>query len=549
MKTFNDNSDIALTNEMNSLLSSIRLKKKFNPEVYLKYKKFAVSSYLKKHNIDSVVIGISGGIDSAVALGILKSIKDDGGIKNIYAVSMPAFKSKGAVSNQDEAWTKYRAVVNHFDILRRMVDLSDTLTVLGEDVRESLNSDGTPWSNGQLVPNLRTAASYYITSLLSDKDQKAVVIGTINRSEGSYLGYMGKAGDALVDIQLISDLYKSEVYQLAKYFNIPDTIISAIPNGDMHDNRSDEQVFGATYDFVELYLSYLQDRDIINSLDKESLDKFNLLGSRLESVHNHNAHKYISSSPAIHLDLYDTRIEGGWKNNSTYNMDNPLDPNRLINFIPVSNDQIDDLYEFSDYKDDLSFEESKILLSFVDDIKWAEADKNGKVSNSLLADEICSYRATVYSKSLSTFFDKKVKNMSNWEEFVIRDDELYRYVGVSNSFRYIRYKVGGKLVPHYDGAYSFSNKKKTIFSMVIYLERADLGGDTVFLNETRENHNFEDWTDYCGNYNSDEYHDDESHRDPTSIMIFDHKTLHASSPVLYGRKTIIRTDLVYEKVC
>ena len=128
---------------------------------------------------------------------------------------------------------------------------------------------------------------------------------------------MGKASDGMVDIQLISDIHKSEVYAVARELNIPESLINVTPSGDMYDNRTDETVFGASYDFVELYLNYLnmdenQKKELITSLDKESKDQFDFYAKNLENLHKYNLHKYIAKSPAIHLDLYDSSVKGGW---------------------------------------------------------------------------------------------------------------------------------------------------------------------------------------------------------------------------------------------
>jgi NAD+ synthase (glutamine-hydrolysing) len=146
----------------------------------------------------------------------------------------------------------------------------------------------------------------------------AIVVGTTNRDEGAYIGFFGKASDGMVDVQVISDIHKSEVYRMAKLLDIPASIHQAIPSGDMYDGRVDEEVFGATYDFVELYQHYL----CLNSpetkhhfkaaLSEEAASQFELLSSRIESMHNYNRHKYLGKNPSVHLDIYERFVPGGW---------------------------------------------------------------------------------------------------------------------------------------------------------------------------------------------------------------------------------------------
>lgn len=87
----------------------------------------------------------------------------------------------------------------------------------------------------------------------------------------------------------------------------------------MYDNRTDEIVFGASYDFVELYLNYLnmteeEKNKMICNLNEESKKQFYFYANNLENLHRYNLHKYIAKSPAVHLDLYDSSVKGGWDN-------------------------------------------------------------------------------------------------------------------------------------------------------------------------------------------------------------------------------------------
>lgn len=540
MKVFNNQKNKSLTTQLKKELIKYRKEKSFDPKEYLFYKVTALNHYLIKHNIDSVVIGISGGIDSAVSLGILKKAKKFKQLKHICAICEPALNNSGAVSNQNSATKKGILVIKHFKENPKVIDLSQILKA-GINSTKSLNLEQSNWANGQLVPNLRTSLNYYITSLFSENKNRAIVIGTINRDEGSYLGFMGKAGDSLVDIQLISDLHKSEVYKLAKYLKIPKEIIKAIPSGDMFDNRSDEEVFGATYDFVELYMKYLKnnpfEKELFkNKLNLSSLTQFNELSKKLEKLHNHNKHKYISSSSAIHFDLFDTWIEGGWKNNSTYNKDLELNPNNIVNFQKIDESILNNFKESS--KLVLTKKEIKLLLSQIK--YWQPAGVDG-YSNKTLNNEIGSYRATIFSKKFANALNKRIKA----KKLLIHDNKVYRYQGLSSSFRLVKYEKNGKLVPHYDFPYIFSENKKTLFSVVIYLQKPKKGGETRFIKETRKNHDFKDWIDAK---EQDLIIESIPKVSEGEALIFPHQKLHDSSIILDGQKIIIRTDLIYEQV-
>ena len=74
-----------------------------------------------------------------------------------------------------------------------------------------------------------------------------------------YLAYFCKAGDGVVDVQLIADLHKSEVFKCAEYLGVPMRIVNAKPSADLWEDQEDEKELGFTYDFIEFYTgSYLK---------------------------------------------------------------------------------------------------------------------------------------------------------------------------------------------------------------------------------------------------------------------------------------------------
>jgi len=84
----------------------------------------------------------------------------------------------------------------------------------------------------------------------------------------------------------------------------------------MHDGRVDEEVFGAPYDFVELWLSHRcmasRGADSIWGWSKEATDQYLTLADNLEALHQYNAHKYSVGSPAVHLNVLESAVPGGW---------------------------------------------------------------------------------------------------------------------------------------------------------------------------------------------------------------------------------------------
>ena len=320
MKVYNEQSDKSLNEQLINALKAIRANRNFNAKEYIEQKSNLINQYMNKYGLKACVVAISGGIDSAIVLGIIKraSEKAYSPIKKIVPMLLPVMKSTG-VTNQNEATKRGKELCEKLKLKPYIIELSKINTEIRNALEPEIGIKGEDWAIGQLAPYSRTPILYYTTSLLNQAGFGAIICGTTNKDEGAYLGYVGKASDGMVDVQIISDIHKSEVYQVARELEIPKSIIEVTPSGDMYDNRTDETVFGAPYDFVELYLNYLNMEDsekekLINSLDNESKEQFNFYAKNLENLHRYNLHKYIAKSPAIHLDLYESCVKGGWDN-------------------------------------------------------------------------------------------------------------------------------------------------------------------------------------------------------------------------------------------
>lgn len=319
MKVYNANSDKPMTNQLHELIDKMRLEKNFNAKDYVEKKAKIINEYMSKFNLKSCVVAVSGGIDSAVVLGIINYAfkQENTPIKKVIPLLLPITKSTG-VTNQEDATIRGKELCDKLGLKPFVIDLSKINSVIREDLESVIGITGDDWAIGQLGPYSRTPILYYTTSLLCQEGFNAIICGTTNKDEGTYLGYIGKASDGMVDVQIISDIHKSEVYKVGEYLDIPKSIMEVTPSGDMYDNRSDETVFGAPYDFVELYLNYLNYDDnkkekLLNSLDKDSREQFDFYANNLENLHRYNLHKYMGCSPAIHFDLWDSSVKNGWE--------------------------------------------------------------------------------------------------------------------------------------------------------------------------------------------------------------------------------------------
>lgn len=318
MKVYNDIVELK-SKELSSFLNNYRNNRRFDVSFYLDQKIEKLRKYYTESNLDSAVVAISGGIDSAITLAIMVEFKKRYPelLKNILAITLPATENSGVV-NQNELLEKVSDLSINLNIDIKKFDLSRIADITNKETEKLFNVNIEDWAKGQYIPYLRTSYLYYLTSIMSQEGNRSIIIGTINADEGQYLGYIGKASDAMVDIQLISDIHKREVYMIGEYFNLPTSIMNATPTGDMFDHRVDEEVFGTSYDAVELYYAYLKldekEQDFfINSLSQSAKLNFEKIQFNLENLHKYNFHKYLGCSPAIHFDVFDMKIQGGWK--------------------------------------------------------------------------------------------------------------------------------------------------------------------------------------------------------------------------------------------
>jgi NAD+ synthetase len=295
---------------LSELLARLRTARGFDVAHALSAKLDRINRYFSDCGLDAAVVGVSGGIDSAVALALLSAARAVPGspLRRVVGVLAPV-GGRGA-TGQDRALRLGAVAISAAGAEAWRCDLTEAQS--GYVAAFAEHSESTAWAEGQLLSVVRTPAFYYAAALLQAQGHRSLVVGTTNRDEGAWLGFFGKASDGMVDLQPISDLHKSEVIALARLLGVPDEIIAATPRGDVYDGREDEEMIGAPYWFVELFL-LLRSQEAspvgLTDTDQAIYDRFS---AALWKLHHHNAHKYQVGSPAIHLDVYPRAVPGGW---------------------------------------------------------------------------------------------------------------------------------------------------------------------------------------------------------------------------------------------
>jgi NAD+ synthase len=225
------------------------------------------------------VLGLSGGIDSAVVAGLAaRGVGPD----KVLGVMMPS------ASNPDDE-EDARLVAETFGFPTLMVDLTETTSTLlaampsPEAVQEATGAPkpadpgAQQIAHANLKPRLRMTTVYYVANLCH-----GVVLGTGNKTE-SMIGYFTKYGDGGVDLKPISQLYKREVREVARAIGVPQKIIDRPPSAGLWAGQTDEQEMGLTYDQLDTTLA------AIERGDTEGIDPATL--ERVQQMIRSSAHK------------------------------------------------------------------------------------------------------------------------------------------------------------------------------------------------------------------------------------------------------------------
>jgi len=205
-----------------------------------------LKTYCDNSNLNGFVIGVSGGIDSAVTSTLCSETG-----KDVRVLNMPIYQAPDqlTLSSQHIRWLEKR----YSQVKGITVDLSPVFRSMEKAFPENIQ-DALTMANTRA--RLRMLTLYAVAS-----HYKLLVAGTGNKIEDFGVGFFTKYGDGGVDISPIADLMKSEVYAIGKQLGIDNAIINAIPtDGLWADNRSDESQIGATY--VELEWAMTQDDKI-----------------------------------------------------------------------------------------------------------------------------------------------------------------------------------------------------------------------------------------------------------------------------------------------
>jgi len=229
--------------------------------------------YALSSNSEGFVIGISGGIDSAVT----STLAARTGLP-LICIEMPIKQNKNQVERglRHIQWLKKKFTNVKSTELELTSIFNQFSTILTSKKKSEI-------ALVNMKARLRMTALYYFA-----QTNNSLVLGTGNKVEDFGIGFFTKYGDGGVDISPIADLLKSEVYALGKELNVNNDILIAPPtDGLWEHNKTDEDQIGATYSELEWAMKFKGDKNTLLDRKKEALAIY----TRLNQINQHKMTK------------------------------------------------------------------------------------------------------------------------------------------------------------------------------------------------------------------------------------------------------------------
>ena len=248
---------------------------RFNAEPVNEFIVSWLKDYALNANVKGFVVGISGGIDSAVTSTLCAQT----GLPTL-CVEMPIHQAESHVTRARE---HIQFLKDKFtNVSGALADLTPVFETFQQQVTITDNQHLQDLTLANTRARLRMTTLYYFAGINS-----ALVAGTGNKVEDFGVGFFTKYGDGGVDVSPIADLMKSEVRELARYLQVPSSIVQAKPtDGLFGDDRSDEDQLGASYDELEWAMLQLEQGSTAAQFEGRQREVFEIY-KRLNTINQH----------------------------------------------------------------------------------------------------------------------------------------------------------------------------------------------------------------------------------------------------------------------
>jgi NAD+ synthase len=238
-----------------------------------------LKDYAVKAKANGFVIGISGGIDSAVTSALCAKT----GLP-VLCIEMPIHQASNHITRAQEHITQLQ--IKFKNVQATHINLTPVFELFKTEVTLNGNQATVDTALANTRARLRMTTLYYYAGL-----QGLLVAGTGNKVEDFGVGFYTKYGDGGVDLSPIADVLKSEVYAIGEFLDIPKAILTAAPSdGLFGDDRSDEEQIGASYPELEWAMQMNEKGKKANEFVGRQHEVFKIY----ERLNTLNKHKMIS---------------------------------------------------------------------------------------------------------------------------------------------------------------------------------------------------------------------------------------------------------------
>ena len=222
-----------------------------------------IKSFFQKQGKEQAVIGLSGGIDSAVVLALLCEALSP---QRVTAILMPNTKTTKKTSTSDAENLAKKLNCNYF-----LMPIDNIINSFSE----------LPWEQ-KSISKANTCARIRANLLYNYANSfDSLVVGTGNKTE-YYLGYFTKFGDGAADFFPIINLLKTEVRELAKELGLPSCFLEKAPSAELWENQEDEKELGLTYETIDSLLPLILEGKETPASQKDAVEKIKELIKKSE---------------------------------------------------------------------------------------------------------------------------------------------------------------------------------------------------------------------------------------------------------------------------
>ncbi len=229
-----------------------------------------LDSYIEKSGAKGFIVGISGGVDSALTSTLCAKTG-----KKTLIMTMPIRQTSA----------EYDRAIEHINDLKHKFPNVESLDIDLTNIFESIESTFPKDTVENTLAMANTRSRLRMLTLYGiGQSNGCLVVGTGNKIEDFGVGFFTKYGDGGVDLSPIADLTKTQVWDLARHNNVVESIVTARPtDGLWDDGKSDEDIIGATYPELEWAMDFQGDESLISDRQQEVLKIYR----RLNAINQH----------------------------------------------------------------------------------------------------------------------------------------------------------------------------------------------------------------------------------------------------------------------